>query len=83
MYEIEKDAACAYDKVARALSRPPNFPRPGKIIGKRSKSADKCVTDAIEAAEAFVNDTEVIALHNTKSHSNINHGRSSGLSFYK
>ena len=43
-----------YDKVARALGRPSNFAKPGKIIGQTSKGADKRVADAVKAANAFV-----------------------------
>ena len=53
-YEIEKDAARAYDEVARALGRPLNFAKPGKIIGQTSKGADKRVADAVKAANALV-----------------------------
>ena len=58
-YEIAKDAASAYDRVARALGQRPNFAKPGKITGQTSKGADKRVADAVKAALAFMNDAEV------------------------
>ena len=55
-YEIEKDAARAYDKVASVLGRPLNFPNsePVKIVGQRTEGADESVADAVEAAKSFV-----------------------------
>ena len=56
-YELEEDAARAYDKVARILGRSGlNFPNSDalEIHGLRSKGADKAVAAAVEAARNFV-----------------------------
>ena len=56
-YELEEDAARAYDKVARILGRSGlNFPNSDalEIHGPRSEGADKGVAAAVEAARAFV-----------------------------
>ena len=56
-YELEEDAARAYDKVARILGRSDlNFPNSDalEITGPRSEGADKAVAGAVEAARTFV-----------------------------
>ena len=56
-YELEEDAARAYDKVARMLGRSDlNFPNAGglEIHGQRSEGADTAVAAAVEAARTFV-----------------------------
>ena len=59
-YEIEADAARAWDKVATALGRREedlNFKSSGsslKIVGPRTEGADKLVVDAVETARKFV-----------------------------
>ena len=56
-YELEEDAARAYDKVARVLGRPGlNFPNSDalEINGPRSEGADEAVAAAVEKAKAFV-----------------------------
>ena len=55
-YELEEDAARAYDKVARILGRSGlNFPNSNglEIHGPRSEGTDKAVAAAVEAARAF------------------------------
>ena len=56
-YELEEDAARAYDKVARILGRVDlNFPNLDalEIIGPRSESADETVAAAVKAARTFL-----------------------------
>ena len=56
-YELEEDAARAFDKVARILGRPAlNFPNSDglEISGPRSEGADDAVAAAVEAARTFV-----------------------------
>ena len=56
-YELEEDAARAFDKVARTLGHSGlNFQNSDEleIHGWRSEAADKAVAVAVEAAKAFV-----------------------------
>ena len=56
-YELEEDAARAYDKVARILGGVDlNFPNMDalEIIGPRSEGADEAVAAAVKAARTFV-----------------------------
>ena len=56
-YELQEDAARAYDKVARILGHSDlNFPNSDavEIHGPRSVGADKAVAAAVEAARTFV-----------------------------
>ena len=53
-YSLEADAAAARDVVAKVLAYPLNLTKPRKITGQRSEGADKLVTDAVEAANAFM-----------------------------
>ena len=57
-YELQEDAACAYDKVARTLGRllTLNFSNSDalEITGPRSEGADEGVAAAVEAARRFV-----------------------------
>ena len=56
-YELEEDAARAFDKVARILGRSGlNFQNSYEleIHGPRSEAADKAVAAAVEAASTFV-----------------------------
>ena len=56
-YEMEKDAARAYDKVARILGRRSlNFPNSEslEIDGPRSEGADNVVAAVVEEAKKFV-----------------------------
>ena len=56
-YELEEDAARAFDKVTRILGRSGlNFPNSDglEITGPRSKYADEAVAAAVEAAITFV-----------------------------
>ena len=55
MYDDEADAARAYDRVARLLGRPPNFPEEdeSEIISPSSKGADEAVAEAVKAAKTF------------------------------
>ena len=52
-YNDEADAARAFDRVARVLGRPLNFPEEdeSEIIGPRSEGADQAVAEAVKAAE--------------------------------
>ena len=54
-YDDEADAARAYDRVARVLGRPLNFPEENEsqIVGPRSEGADQAVVTAGEAAKTF------------------------------
>ena len=52
LYELEEDAARAYDEVARALGGPVNLTEPGAITGPRSKGAEQQVAEAVNAAKA-------------------------------
>ena len=54
-YDDEADAARAFDRVARVLCRPLNFPEDNEseIVGPRSEAADQAVVTAVEAAETF------------------------------
>ena len=54
-YVDEADAARAFDRVARVLGRPLNFPEENEsdIVGPRSKGADQAVATAMEAAKTF------------------------------
>ena len=56
LYQSEKDAARAFDKVASVLGRPLNFPgeEAVDIAGWRSKGCDEAVADAVEAAKTFM-----------------------------
>ena len=56
MYDDEADAARAYDKVARVLGRPLNFPEDdeSQIVGPRSEGADQAVVTAVEATKTFL-----------------------------
>ena len=56
-YELQEDAARAFDQVARILGRSGlNFPNSDalEIHGWRSEGADKAVAAAVEAARSFV-----------------------------
>ena len=56
-YELQEDAARAYDKVARTLGRSGlNFPNSDalEITGPKSEGADKTVAAAVEAARTFL-----------------------------
>ena len=55
-YELEEDAARAYDKVARILGKGLNFLDSDalQINGPRSEGADGAVAVAVEAAQKFV-----------------------------
>jgi len=56
-YELQEDAARAFDKVARILGRSDlNFPNSyaAEINGPRSEGADKAVAAAVEAASTYV-----------------------------
>ena len=55
-YELEEDAARAYDKVARILGKGLNFPKSDAldINGPRTEGADEAVAAAVEAAQKFV-----------------------------
>jgi len=56
-YELEEDAARAFDKVARVLGRSDlNFPNSDalEIHGPRSEGADKAVAAVIDHARTFV-----------------------------
>ena len=52
----EADAARAFDRVARVLGRPLNFPEDdeSEIVGPRSEGADQAVATAVEAAKTFL-----------------------------
>ena len=55
-YELEEDAARAFDKVARILGKGLNFPKSDalEINGSRTEGADEAVAVAVEAAQKFV-----------------------------
>ena len=55
-YDDEADAARAFDRVARVLGRPVNFPEDddSDIDGPRSEGADQAVVTAMEAAKTFL-----------------------------
>ena len=55
-YDDEADAARAFDRVARVLGRPLNFPEDdeSQIVGPRSEGAAQAVTAAMEAAKTFL-----------------------------
>ena len=55
-YDDEADAARAFDRVARVLGRPLNFPEDDEsdIVGPRSEGADQAVATAMEAAKTFL-----------------------------
>ena len=55
-YDDEADAARAFDRVARVLGRPLNFPEDdeSEIVGPRSEGADQAVATAMEAAKTFL-----------------------------
>ena len=57
-YDDEADAARAFDRIARVLGRPLNFPEDdeSEIVGPRSQGADRAVTTAMEAARTFGTD---------------------------
>ena len=59
-YDDEADAARAYDRVARVLGRPLNFPEENEseIVGPRSEAADQAVATAMEAAKTFLGTDE-------------------------
>ena len=55
-YDDEADAARAFDRLARVLGRPLNFPEDdeSEIVGARSEGADQAVTTAMEAAKTLL-----------------------------
>ena len=55
-YDDEADAARAFDRVARLLGRPLNLPEEdeSETIGPSSEGADQAVSEAIKAAETFL-----------------------------
>ena len=55
-YDDEADAARAFDRVARVLGRPLNFPEDDEsdIVGPRSEGADQAVATAMETAKTFL-----------------------------
>ena len=55
-YELEEDAARAFDKVARILGKGLNFPKSDAldINGPRTEGADEAVAVAVEAAQKLV-----------------------------
>ena len=55
-YVDEADAARAFDRVARVLGRPLNFPEDDEsdIVGLRSEGADQAVAAAVEAAKTLL-----------------------------
>ena len=58
-YHDEADAARAFDRLARVLCRPLNFPEDDKseIVGRRSEGADQAVVTSMEAAKTFLKAT--------------------------
>ena len=83
-YELQEDAARAFDKVARTLGRSRlNFPNSDalEITGPRSEGADEAVAVAVEAAKAFVaaggnNQTSIYTGVNKEKRTNTNPWRS-------
>ena len=55
-FDDEENAARAFDRLARVLGRPLNFPEDDEsdIVGPRSEGADQAVTAAMEAAKTFL-----------------------------
>ena len=53
-YELEKDAARSFDKVASILGRRPIFSKGWTFVGERSKGADERVAEVVNAAKAFM-----------------------------
>ena len=55
-YDDEADAARAFDRVARVLGRPLNFPEEdeSEIIDPSCEGADLAVAVAVQAAETFL-----------------------------
>ena len=55
-YDDDADAARAFDRVARLLGRPLNFPEEDElgIVGPSSEGADQAVAEAVKAAEIFL-----------------------------
>ena len=55
-YNDEADAARAFDRLARVLGRPLNFPEDdeSEIVGPRSEGADQSVTAAMKAAKTLL-----------------------------
>ena len=55
-YDDEADAARAFDRVARVLCRPLNFPEDDEsdIVGPRSEGANQAVAAAMEAAKTLL-----------------------------
>ena len=62
-YDDEADAARAFDRVARVLGRPLNFPEDddSDIVGPRSEGADQAVATAMEAAKTFLGTSDKAA----------------------
>ena len=56
MYDDKADAARAFDRVARVLGRPLNFPEDDEsdIVGPRPEGADQAVAAAMEAAKTLL-----------------------------
>ena len=56
VYDDEADAARAFDRLARVLGRPLNFPEDDELenVGPRSEAADQAVATAVEAAKTFL-----------------------------
>mgnify|MGYP001456849262 CR=1 FL=1 len=56
LYDDQADAARAFDRVARVLGRPLNFPEDDEwdIDGPRSEGADQAVATAMKAAKPFL-----------------------------
>ena len=55
-YDDEADAARAFDRVARVLGRPLNFPEDDEsdIVGPRSEGTDQAVITAMETAKTLM-----------------------------
>ena len=80
MYDDEADAARAFDKVARVLTRPLNFSGNDGVEvaeGPRSEGADQLVANAVEAAKSFMdkqtaeNAKKVVTLQRSQSRTKI------------
>ena len=56
MYDDKANEARAFDRVARVLGRPLNFPEDdaSEIVGPRSEGADQAITTAMEAAKTLL-----------------------------
>ena len=85
-YDDEADAARAFDRVARVLGRPLNFPEENEseIVGPRSEGADQAVAAAVEAAKTFsgTDKAKKAAERAAEVHSNKKLRASHGLSEY-